>query len=98
MKKLLMTGVLAVTALALSQQQASAWVNSRFSIGINYHYQSGGNQFLWGVFTNGQPPGPEFGPCHDFGPEIMPHGHGHAYLAPQNGYGSPAPAQHAWYY
>ena len=76
MKKLLMTGILAITALAMSQQQAHAWVNARFGIGLNYQWQSGGNQFLWGAWTGGQPPGPEFGGGY-FGPEIMPHGHGY---------------------
>src|SRR5262245_45826645 len=66
MKKLLIMGALAISALALSQQQASAWVNARFGVGLNWHWQSGGNSFGWGLFTGGQPPGPDFGP--GFGP------------------------------
>src|SRR5688572_5482034 len=80
MKKILMTGLLAISALALSQQEASAWINSRFGIGLNWDWLSGGNSFLWGAWRNGQPPGPEA-----YG---MPHGAPrHAmtppYVAPQ---------------
>jgi hypothetical protein len=59
MQKILSIGILAISAIACSQQQASAWVNSRFGIGFNWQVQSGGNNFLWGAFHNGQPPGPE---------------------------------------
>jgi hypothetical protein len=59
MKKILAIGILAVTAIAFSQQQASAWVNTRFGVGLNWEYQSGGNTFGWGLYRNGQPPGPE---------------------------------------
>lgn len=59
MKKIVLAGVLAVCAMAATQQQASAWVNSRFSVGLNWGVQSGGNNFLWGAWKNGQPPGPE---------------------------------------
>src|SRR5207302_1130684 len=83
MKKILAIGILAVTAIAFSQQQASAWVNSRFGVGLNWEWQSGGNSFGWGLYRNGQPPGPEgFGEA--------PHGH----HFPRFG-GQPAPAPHA---
>ncbi len=59
MKKVVLTGLLALGVLAISHQQASAWVNSRFGIGLNWDRQSGGNNFLWGAYRNGQPPGPE---------------------------------------
>ena len=59
MKKIVLAGLFAVCALALSQQQASAWVNSRFGVGLNWESQSGGNSLLWGAWRNGQPPGPE---------------------------------------
>ena len=59
MKKVLTTGLLAIALIALTEQQASAWVNSRFSIGLNAERQSGGNGFGWGAWVNGQPPGPE---------------------------------------
>jgi hypothetical protein len=69
MKKLLSIGLLTVCALALSEHQAQAWVNAKFSIGLNYHLQSGGNNILWGVFKNGQVPGPEaFGGGGQYGP------------------------------
>ncbi len=78
MKKILAIGILAVTAIAFSQQQASAWINTRFGIGLNWEYQSGGNNFGWGLYRNGQPPGPD-----GFGPGYPDH------HAPQ--YGAPAP-------
>ena len=70
MKKVLAIGMLAICAIALSQQQASAWVNHRFAIGLNWERQSGGNNWLWGGYRNGQPPGPEYAPQYH-------HGHGH---------------------
>jgi hypothetical protein len=59
MKKIVFAGLLAVCVMAISHQQASAWVNTRFGVGLNWEMQSGGNQFLWGAWRNGQPPGPE---------------------------------------
>ena len=59
MKKFLAMGVLALGVAALAQQPASAWVNTKFGAGINWAYQSGGNNVLWGAFRNGQPPAPE---------------------------------------
>jgi hypothetical protein len=59
MKKILAIGLLALGAFALSQQQASAWCNSRFNIGMSWEHSSGGNNALWGAWRNGQPPGPE---------------------------------------
>jgi hypothetical protein len=59
MKKILVAGLFAIGLLAITQQQASAWVNSKFGIGLNWDLQSGGNQILWGAWRNGQPPGPE---------------------------------------
>ena len=59
MKKFVSAGMLAFCLIAMSQQEASAWVNSKFGIGLNWDWQSGGNSFFWGVWRNGQPPGPE---------------------------------------
>jgi hypothetical protein len=59
MKKLLSIGLLTVCALALSEHQAHAWVNAKFSIGLNWHVQSANNNVLWGLWKNGQVPGPE---------------------------------------
>ena len=65
MKKLVLAGLFAIALIALSQQQASAWVNQRFSVGLSWSRQSGGNNFGWGAYRNGQPPGPEsFGGGH----------------------------------
>jgi hypothetical protein len=69
MKKFLSVGLLAVCALVLSEHQARAWVNSKFSIGLNFHQQSANTSYLWGFWRNGQIPGPEaFGP----GGGVMP--------------------------
>jgi hypothetical protein len=74
MKKFVVMGALALALAVCSQQEASAWVNTKFGVGLNWGYQSGGNNFLWGVFRNGQPPccdgpgcGPGYGPGY-FGP------------------------------
>jgi len=83
MKKLLTMGALAVALLACSQQQASAWKNMKFACGLNWEWSSGGNSFGWGLWRNGQPPGPEgFGNGH--GPYDMPFGNGY-----HGGYGMP---------
>jgi hypothetical protein len=59
MKKLLSLGLLTVCALVISERQADAWVNSKFSVGLNWHLQSGNNNILWGMWKNGQVAGPE---------------------------------------
>ena len=59
MQKVLTAGLLAIALIAASQQQASAWTNSKFGIGLNWERQSGGNNFFWGAWKNGQVPGPE---------------------------------------
>jgi hypothetical protein len=71
MKKLLSIALLTVCALALTERPAQAWVNSKFSIGLNWNMQSANNSWLWGFWRNGQVPGPEsFGP----GPGAPPPG------------------------
>jgi len=59
MKKILVLGALALSTGLLSEQPASAWVNAKFGVGLNWSWQSGGNNFPWGLFRNGQPPGPD---------------------------------------
>jgi len=59
MKKILTAGLLALSAALITDQQASAWVNAKFGVGLNWNWQSGGNNFLWGAFRNGQPPCPD---------------------------------------
>jgi len=59
MKKLLLGGIAALAVVVATERPASAWINSKFSVGLNWHWQSGGNNLLWGLFRNGQPPGPE---------------------------------------
>ena len=94
MKKFLATGLLAICAIALSQQQASAWINTKFGVGLNWGWQSGGNNFGWGAWRNGQPPGPEAfqggGYGHGHGHEFY-HGHGHHHSMVQPQGMAPAP-------
>ncbi len=59
MKRFLFVGLLTACALAFSEHQAQAWVNAKFSIGLNWHVQSANNNVLWGLWKNGQVPGPE---------------------------------------
>ena len=84
MKKIALAGLVAISMMALTQQQASAWVNSRFGVGLNWEMQSGGNNFLWGALKNGQPPGPESFSGSSYG-------HGHSYGAPAQQFYPPAP-------
>ena len=53
MKKVLGTGLLAMCALACVQQEASAWINSRFSVGLSWDWQSANNKLFWGAWRNG---------------------------------------------
>ena len=59
MKKFLVIGLLAISAMALSQQQASAWINSRFGVGMNWDFQAGGNSLLWGLVRSAQSENPD---------------------------------------
>ncbi len=59
MKKLLSMGLLTLCALAASEREAQAWTNAKFSVGLNWQLQSANNNFLWGLWKNGQVPGPE---------------------------------------
>ena len=92
MKKLLSIGLLTVCALVISEHQASAWVNAKFSIGLNWHLQSANNNILWGLYKNGQVPGPEaFGQGGGYGP-MMPPANGFPYFGNgQPGYPQTAP-------
>jgi hypothetical protein len=75
MKKIALAGLMAISMIALSQQHASAWVNSRFGIGLNWSWQSGGNNLIWGLARGGQPPGPEaFGGGQQYGGSPAPYG------------------------
>jgi hypothetical protein len=91
MHRFLGISVLTALALAATERPAQAWVNSRFSVGLNWSFQSGGNSAFWGLWRNGQVPGPWgdgiiYGVCQTGNPGA---GHvggydGHAY-----GYGQP---------
>jgi hypothetical protein len=57
MKKLVAIGMLAIALFVASEQEASAWINSRFGIGLEFGWQSAGNSWGWGAFHNGHHPG-----------------------------------------
>lgn len=59
MKKAYVSGLLALGLALTAQQEAGAWVNFKFGAGVNWQWQSGNNQVLWGAFRSGQLPGPE---------------------------------------
>jgi hypothetical protein len=80
MKKLLSIGLLTVCALALSEHQAKAWVNAKFSVGLNWQLQSANNNVFWGMWKNGQVPGPEAFGQPGGGPGYMPQGPGFPYF------------------
>ena len=82
MKKVFATGIMAICLIALSQQQASAWINARFGVGLNWAWQSGGNTIGWGAWRGAQPPGPE----------VYSSQHYHNYGMPQ--FSAPMPAPH----
>jgi hypothetical protein len=79
MKKILTLGLLAVVAALASSQSANAWTNCKFSIGLNWSCQSGNNNFLWGLWHNGQVPEDGYGPGHGPAYNALPPGYGPAY-------------------
>lgn len=87
MKKIAISSFLAIALAALVVPQAWAWKNTHLGIGLNWNHQSGGNNLLWGLFRNGQPPGPGCdgfqGGCFPGGAPAFP-GYGAA-NAPQHG-------------
>ena len=78
MKKFLVLGLTALGLALVTDRPADAWINSKFSVGFNWHWQSGGNSLLWGAFRNSQPPGPDHGggPGYGYGPGLPYGGHG----------------------
>ena len=56
MKKLLSLGFLTLCAALATERPADAWINSKFSIGLNWHFQSANNSYLWGLIRHGQNP------------------------------------------
>ena len=73
MRKPFLLGLAALGLALASGQEAKAWVNFKFSAGINWQWQSGDNTVLWGLFRNGQVPCPDgFGP-HGYPPSTFPY-------------------------
>lgn len=72
MTKILPIGMLTLFLALAAHQQASAWINSRFGVGFNWSWQSGGNNLLWGLLRDGQPPAPC--PIPGCQPPFMPGG------------------------
>src|SRR5437016_224120 len=56
MKRLLLGGGLACAALLVSVSEAPAWINFRFSAGLNWSWESGGNCILWGLVRGADSP------------------------------------------
>lgn len=103
MKKFVIVGGCALMWALASTSSAPAWVNFKFGAGINWNWQAGGNNLLWGLFRNGQPPGYEYaaypGPGHPGMPYPYPGpafpGHGPMYPGPAYQPGpSPFPGIH----
>ena len=101
MKKILSIGLLTVCALLVTERQASAWLNAKFSVGLNWHVQSANNNMFWGMYKNGQVPGPEaFGGAAPYGGPIPygaapPAGAFPVYGSAPQGYPQGMPAQTA---
>ena len=57
MKKILVTGLLAMAVIAASHQRASAWVNARLGLGVNLGWQSGDHHWFCGAWQSGPLPG-----------------------------------------
>lgn len=68
MKKMALLGILALTFAVVGEQKASAWTNFKFGVGLNWNWQSGGNNLLWGAARGSQVPGAEY-----FGPSAPGH-------------------------
>ena len=98
MKKILMAGLMALGLVLTSRQQSQAWVNSKFSIGLSWDWQSGGNSFFWGLINGGQPPCPQF---FGHGQPMMPmyapaYQPAPYYVLPQAEYYTPPVQQPQW--
>ena len=75
MKTLLSSGLLTACAMAMTARQADAWVNAKFSVGLNWQWQSANNSVLWGLWRNGHVPGCEAfcdGPFQYGAPQAFP--------------------------
>jgi hypothetical protein len=89
MKKFLLTSVLALPFLAFANQDASAWHQWKFGVGMNAEGSGGGNDFLWGVWKSQQPPAP---PGYGAPAAGYPGAYGGGFGAGVGGYGAPVNA------
>jgi hypothetical protein len=60
MKKLLVLSILTVGSLMITERPADAWINAKFSIGMNWELQSANNTLLYGLWRNGQTECPQW--------------------------------------
>jgi hypothetical protein len=70
MRRFLLMGLAAIGLSLASEQTAQAWVNSQFSIGLNWKWQSSNNCWFFGLFCNGP------GPCSPYGCNYCPYPYG----------------------
>ncbi len=83
MKKLLGLGVVALGLALVSIQEASAWSNVKFGVGLNFQWQAANNAVGKHLWRNGPTPGHGYGYGHGYG-----HGYGYA---PYGQFSAPAP-------
>ena len=60
MKKLLVLSILTIGSMLVLERPADAWINAKFSAGINWELQSGNNTLFWGLWRNGQSECPQW--------------------------------------
>lgn len=53
MKKIIIAGMMSACLMAVTQHPASAFVNSRIGVGLNWDCNCGGSSALWGAWRNG---------------------------------------------
>jgi hypothetical protein len=85
MKKFLLSSVLALPFLAFANQDASAWHQFKFGVGMNLEGSGGGNSLFWGAWKSQQPPAPGGYGAPFAGP--VGHGFGAGFGGPVDAFG-----------